>query len=425
MSSARAAPRVAFILKGYPRLSETFIAQEIRGLEARGLDIHIVSLRHPTDGKVHPVHEEIAAPVLYLPEYLHEEPLRVLRGWQRARRMAGYREAKRCWLADLRRDMTRNRIRRFGQACVLAAELPPGLGRLHAHFLHTPASVARYTSLLVGLPWSCSAHAKDVWTTPDWEIREKLASLDWLAICTGAGRDRLERLATDPARVRLIYHGVDLARFARPPIVRPPRDGTDPAAPVRILTIGRIVAKKGFDVLLAALARLPADLHWRLDHVGGGKRKTLLRQAKRLGIGGRITWHGGLAQGEVIARYRNADLFVLPCRIADSGDRDGLPNVLMEALSQELASISTNISGVPELIADGETGVLIKPEDVNSLASAIVRLARDPRERARLGSNGRRLIERSFRFEAGVDALASCFDIAVAARRRSGAAAGP
>src|SRR4051794_40709447 len=116
-------PRVVFVVKGYPRLSETFIAHEIRALERRGLDIAIVSLRQPTDRARHPVHAEIEAPVLYLPEYLWREPLRVLRGWLRARRLPGYRAARRRWRRDLARDPTPNRGRRFGQALVLAAEL--------------------------------------------------------------------------------------------------------------------------------------------------------------------------------------------------------------------------------------------------------------------------------------------------------------
>ena len=170
------AGRVAFVLKGYPRLSETFIAQEILALERRGLDILIVSLRHPTDTAIHPVHRQIAAERLYLPEYLYQEPLRVWRGWRKARRLPGYKAARRGWLADLWRDKTPNRIRRFGQALVLAAELPGDIGGLHAHFIHTPASVTRYAAMMRGLEWSVSAHAKDIWTTPAWEKREKLAA---------------------------------------------------------------------------------------------------------------------------------------------------------------------------------------------------------------------------------------------------------
>src|SRR5690606_24540147 len=138
--------RVAVVVKGYPRLSETFIAQEILGLERRGLALTIVSLRHPTDPAIHPMHREIGAPVLYLPEYLYQEPSRVLRAWRAVRRLPTYRAARRLWLRDLERDRTSNRGRRFGQALVLAHELPPDVGLLYAHYLHTPASVTRYAA---------------------------------------------------------------------------------------------------------------------------------------------------------------------------------------------------------------------------------------------------------------------------------------
>ena len=187
--------RVAFVLKGYPRLSEAFIAQEIAALERRGLDILIVSLRRPTEDRLHPVHREIRAAVHYLPEYLYREPLRVMRAWLTVRKSPAYAAARAQWLRDLARDPTPNRIRRFGQALVLAAELPCDVGRLHAHFLHTPASVARYAAILRELPWSGSAHAKDIWTTPEWEKREKLAACDWLVTCTRANHAHLAALA--------------------------------------------------------------------------------------------------------------------------------------------------------------------------------------------------------------------------------------
>jgi len=185
--------RVAVVLKGYPRLSEAFIAQEIAALERRGLECLIVSLRRPTDRRRHPVHAEIRAPLLYLPEYLYREPLRVLRAWRRLRRWPTYAPARALWLRDLRRDPTPNRLRRFGQALVLADELPRDVTQLHVHFLHTPASVTRYAALLRGLPWSGSAHAKDIWTTPDWEKREKLAACAWLVTCTAANQAQAAR----------------------------------------------------------------------------------------------------------------------------------------------------------------------------------------------------------------------------------------
>jgi len=372
-------------------LSETFIAQEILALEQRGLDILIVSLRHPTDRAVHPVHDAIGADRLYLPEYLYQEPSRVWRGWRRARRQSGYGRALRAWLGDLRRDPTPNRVRRFGQALVLAAELPSEVGHLHAHFLHTPASVARYAALISSLDWTVSAHAKDIWTIPDWEKRAKLAEVRWAVTCTAAGRAHLAGLAPRPERVALCYHGLDLERFSSPPQRLPGSDGSDPLCPVVLLSVGRAVAKKGYDDLLAALALLPADLAWRFVHIGGGSLTATLRGlAERLGLARRIEWRGALAQPEVLDAYRRADLFVLAAKVTEDGDRDGLPNVLMEAQSQRLACIATRVSGIPELIEDMATGVLVPPADPPALARALAGLIRDPMGRAALGAAGER-----------------------------------
>jgi glycosyltransferase involved in cell wall biosynthesis len=395
------------VLKGYPRLSETFIAQEIHALERRGLDLRLYSLRHPTDPVVHPVHHEIAAPVAYLPEYLWQEPFRVLSAWLKARRLAGYDRARRQWLADLRRDRTANRGRRFGQACVLAAELPAEVTRLYAHFLHTPASVARYAAMMRGLPWCCSAHAKDIWTSPDWEKSEKLADLDWLVTCTAAGRDHLAGLAGGGRdKVHLVYHGLDFTRFPAPPAAGTERRGDDPADPVRLLSVGRAVEKKGCDVLLDALAGLPRELSWHLVHIGGGPLiEALKARAARLGLAGRIEWRGAQPQEVVLAAYRAADLFVLASRVGRDGDRDGLPNVLMEAQSQGVACLSTALAAIAELVHDGETGLLVPPEDPRALAEALARLIRDPDLRRRVGGAGNTRVRRDFAVDQGIARL--------------------
>lgn len=402
--------RIAVVVKGYPRLSETFIAQELRGLELAGLDLVIVSLRHPTDQKRHAVHGEITAPVLYLPEYLYQEPLRVIRGVLKARRLPGFRAAWAQFQRDLWRDRTPNRIRRLGQACVLAAEWPEGATALYAHFLHTPASVADYTATMLGLPFSVSAHAKDIWTIPEWEIAGKLARARWAVTCTASGHAYLQSLAPDPARVHLSYHGLNLDRFPAFTGTRPPRDGSDPADPVIIVSVGRAVPKKGYDLLLDALARLPATLHWRFQHLGGGPdRKALQAQAARLGIADRCNWRGSVDQAEVLAAYHEADLFALACRITDDGDRDGLPNVIVEAASQGLACLSTAISGIPELIRDDETGLLVPPEDVPALAAALTRALTDPALRARLGQSAAARVRGQMDYRQSVAQLLDLF----------------
>ncbi|HWU01049.1 MAG TPA: glycosyltransferase [Terriglobales bacterium] len=417
-------PAILFLLKGYPRLSETFIAQEIRALELAGMPLRLISLRFPTDKHVHPIHREIVAPVTYLPEYLHQEPLRVLRGWWRARRLPGYRAAFRTWLGDLKRDRTRNRVRRFGQACVLAAEIADGrhgaVKRLHAHFLHTPATVAYYCSQMTLIPWSCSAHAKDIWTIPDWEKREKLADLDWLVTCTASGcrhlhdlnpgskapTDRKVEAGPEADKVSLVYHGLDFSRFPAPA----ERAARPANAPLVILSVGRAVPKKGYPDLLQALARLPEDLDWRFRHIGGGPELPGVKQlAEQLGLAGRITWQGALPQDQVLAAYRDADLFVLASRITADGDRDGLPNVLMEAQSQALAVIASDISGVPELVCHGETGWLVPSENPAALAEAIELLLRDPVRRQALAQAGFARVHHDFTMQAGIADLVSRF----------------
>ena len=409
VAPAQVAParrRVAVVVKGYPRLSETFIAQEILGLERHGLALTVVSLRHPTDPAQHPVHREIQAPVLYLPEYLYQEPRRVLQAWRAVRRWPTYPTARRLWLRDLRRDRSPNRGRRFGQALVLAHELPADVGALYAHYLHTPASVARYAAVLRGLPWCASAHAKDIWTTPAWEKAEKLRECAWATTCTATGAEHLRELAPG-AEVMLTYHGLDAGRFAAPQRTRGP-DGTDPRRPVRLLGVARLVPKKGVEVLLDALAALPPELHWRYEHVGGGPlHEALSAAAARLGLAGRVAWRGALPQDEVIAAYRAADLFVLASRIAADGDRDGLPNVLLEAGAMELPVVASRTAGVSELVEDRLHGRLVPPDDPAALAATLAALMCDPAARLRLGRAGRRRVLEQFAAEPGIDRLAA------------------
>ncbi len=410
-------PRIAVLLKGYPRLSETFIAQELRGLEKAGLPLHLISMRHPTDTRRHPVHDEIEAPVTYLPEYLHHEPLRVLRGLARAARTRGFWQSARIFCGDFLRDPSRNRIRRFGQAAVLAAEWPEDAHWLHVHFLHTPASVASYASRMIGTGWTVSAHAKDIWTSPDWDVTAKLGHADWLVTCTRAGWEHLRGLAPDPTRVHLSYHGLDLTRFGPTDRAHSMRDGGDPADPLRLVSVGRLVPKKGYDVLLRALALLPPDLNWRFDHIGGGPELARLEPlAQELGLADRIDWRGALPQQDVLELYRDSDLFVLPSRITPDGDRDGLPNVMVEAASQRLCCIGSNISGIPELFRDGENGLLVPPENPAALATALLRAMRDPALRARLGDAAEARVRAEFDASASVAQLKALFQSAWRAR---------
>ncbi|WP_049732615.1 glycosyltransferase family 4 protein [Rhizobium ecuadorense] len=403
--------KILVVLKGYPRLSETFIAQELLGLEKAGFDLTLISMRRPTDKKRHPVHDEIKARVVYLPEYLHEEPIRVLKGLIAGFSKPGFKALIKRFLADLPRDISRNRFRRLGQALVLGREWPDGGQWLHAHFIHTPASVTEYTSILTGTPWTCSAHAKDIWTSPDWELQEKLAGARWAVTCTRTGYEHMRSLTSRKDAVHLSYHGLDLARFGAFAGERSERTGSDTDDPAFILSVGRAVEKKGYDVLLRALALLPADLHWRMDHIGGGEELAKLKAlAAELGLSHRIVWKGAMAQEDVLDHYRRADLFALACRIAANGDRDGLPNVLVEASSQRLVCVSTEVSGVPELLKDGENGLVVAPEDPALLAKALETAIRDPALRKRLGDAAEKRVRDDFDYHSSIRQLTGLFE---------------
>ncbi len=410
--------RIATIVKGYPRLSETFIAQEILGLEKRGVAQLIVSLRHPTDRRVHDINREIAADVLYLPEYLKDDPARVRAARKWAEAQPGFQRALKAFERDLRRDGSVNRRRRFGQACVLAHELPADVDWLHTHFLHTPASVARYAALIRGLGWSFSAHAKDIWTTPDWELREKLPGSEqgaaaWGVTCTRANLDHLRALSRAPGKVHLVYHGLDFSRFPPPPKRGPHRGG-----PFTIVSVGRAVEKKGYADLIRALAALGDDIPWRFEHAGGGPLAGRLKeQAKNAGIADRVTWHGAQERGFIFDLLRRADLFVLPSRLTASGDRDGLPNVLMEAQAFAVPVLATDVSGIPELVTHGETGWLVPERDPAALAEAMRRLLSDEALRLSLAKAGGAHVREKFSSEPGIDFVADMLSASRAGRR--------
>ena len=402
--------KIACIVKGYPRLSETFIAQEIHALEQAGVDVIIYSLRHPTDTVTHPIHRKIGAKVHYLPEYLYQHPKRVLVALVRLLFDGRFYKVFFLFLKDLMRDFTPNRVRRFGQALVLAREIAPDREWLYVHFLHTPASVGRYASILTGLPWSCSAHAKDVWTTAKWDIQEKLHELEWLVTCTKSNADYLQSLSSQKEKVSLLYHGLDFNQLPEPGKFKEPRGGCGQNT-IQLISVGRAVSKKGYDVLLKALSQLPDGLNWRLVHIGGGELlDSLVSQASALGIDDKVQWIGPQSFDQVLLQYRQSDVFVLASRIDSDGDRDGIPNVLMEAMSQGLPCIATDISGIPELIEDQINGVLVAPENVSALEQAVSELILSPEKREKLGKQGYKTVTNRFSMDMSVGQLIERFN---------------
>ena len=400
--------RIAVVVKGYPRLSETFIAQEMLGLERRGIDILIVALRKPYDPYIHDLHRQISAEVMYLPEYVKDDPARVARAKRWAEKQPTYEAAKALFDADFAQQPNADRQRRWAQGCVFAHELPDDITWIYTHYLHTPCSASRYAAHLAGRPWSFSAHAKDIWTSPEWDLKTKINDADWGVTCTGVNAKYLKSLAEDPDKIELLYHGLDFSGFPLPSETLSPRNGS--GEPARIVSVGRAVEKKGYDDLLTALAKLPTDLKWHFTHIGGGELADDLKAAAdELNLSDRITWRGAQPREEVIATCQQADLFVLPSKLAKTGDRDGLPNVLMEAQSMGRCCLSTRVSAIPELIRDGETGQLVNPGAPDELARALEGLIKDPQRRHELGLAAAAHVRKEFSTDPGLDRLAEKF----------------
>lgn len=369
---------LCIVVKGFPRISETFITRELEALQDAGVVFSLASLRQPardTPGVVH----RVAASLNYLPEYLHEEPGRIWRSIGTARSFPGFRNAWRMFLLDLKRDFTRNRARRFGQACVLAAELAEGTRHLHAHFIHTPASVARYAAAIRDVSFSVSAHAKDIWTTPEWDLSEKIDQALFVSTCNEAGAERLRALSKEHT-----------PRFWPHLTQRLDRNGirANRVGPIRFLTVARAVPKKGLRTLLESLATQVPNKKWAWTHIGGGELlETLRADARTHPYRERINILGAKPHAEVLAALQEHDVFVLPAQIADDGDRDGRPNALIEAMSAGLACISTAIGGIPELLSGG-AGILVEPGP-KALANVIGDILDRPEKIGSLGEAAR------------------------------------
>ena len=245
--------------------------------------------------------------------------MRVLRGALWSLRQKGFGRTIKAFWRDLKRDFTANRVRRLGQAFAMARELPAEVRHLHVHYLHTPASVVRYAALLTGRTWTFSAHAKDIWTTPDWEKREKMAEALWGVTCTAQGAEHLQSLSR-PEHVSLVYHGLDLSRFPTPPESRPARDGSDPLDPLRIVSIGRAVAKKGFGDLIQALAALPPGPALALRPCG---RRRIAQQPQEAGTGRGHGQQGHVPRLQAAAGDRRAPAGGGPLRPAVEGSEIG------------------------------------------------------------------------------------------------------
>lgn len=399
--------KVLYVLKRFPRLSETFVLRELLGLEAAGVAVVVDALLPPEPGPCHPELAALRAPVRYLPRHPRLRDRAVL--GQHAR-VAGRHPLR--WAALARRAAGDGSWRRFVQAGLVAARIRrDGADHVHAHFATAACEVAAMAAHLAGVTCSVTAHAKDIYHEENAPLLvRRLAGVHAVVTVSGYNAEHLTAV---------------LAATHRPPTVHHVRNGVpvgaaaDPAASRNVLCVARLVPKKGVDLLVSAAALL-AQRHpgLKVDVIGEGPlREALTAQVDRFGLSGKVRLLGAATSADVAAAMARARVVALPCRVDADGDRDGMPTVLVEALARGVPVVSTDVVGIGELVVDGATGLLVPPEDPVALAAALDRLLTDPALAARLGANGRRLVQRAFRPEDSCRALVEVFDTARRARR--------
>lgn len=401
---------VAYVLMGYPRISETFITQEIHLLETLGAKLRLFAIKRGDTDQVQDNVARIHAPLTYLPPVTSLSGTRLLpwlaqnlpRYWAAHARVARRRPG--AWLAALGsviRMTWRYRpswhaaprkvfVKEFLQAGFIADRIATeGTARhLHGHFCHGATTITWLASRMTGLPFSFTAHAKDIYQSdqnPGDLLPRKMAAARFVATCTDANRRHLEALSPRPGIVRTIYHGLDTQYFA------PPAGKIDADVPT-ILAVGRLVEKKGFRYLIEACAVLKsAGCRFRCLIVGedGNQRPEIERLVAMHDMADIVTLRGPVTHGALRQLYAEAAMFVLPCLVASDGDRDGIPNVLAEAMAMGLPVITTGVSGIPELVRAGRDGVIVGDRDAAALAEALHELLQDPARRRRLGEAAR------------------------------------
>lgn len=394
---------IAYVVKMFPRFSETFILAEILELERRGRRIEIVSLKKPDDGRFHEELARLKARVGYLPEHFRCRPLRFLAAHARAARRAPGRYARALGLALL--HLPRSWEAFVRAPLVAEAAESAGCTRLHAHFASLPAAAAMFASVLSGLPFTFTAHAKDIYHRSRSRrlLRRLLERARAALTVSDANVAHLAGL-TGPrhpeGRIVRIYNGVDLDTF-RPPS-RPASDG-----PPLILAVGRLVEKKGFDVLVEACWMLRnRGASFRCSIVGKGPLEGALRARIRgLGLEETVRLAGPLPRGEIAKLLREAAVLAVPSVVGRDGNREGLPTVIAEAMASAVPVVATAVSGIPEAVEDRVTGLLVPPADAGALAGALETLLGEPQLRAGMGRAARARAERLFDIERNVSEL--------------------
>ena len=411
--------RLGMILKGYPRISETFISNEILLLENLGFKIHIFSMRQPRENFCHDSVRYIKAKVDYLPETLLKPLPRFLYHniSLAAKQPRLYLKAFQKALIRFGRTRKSATIKHLFQAGYLVNKLLPGTGtaHFHAHFAHSPASVAMFSSFLSGIPFSFTAHAKDIYTSDPRQLREKIGLAKFAVTCTEFNSKHLKQVAQGDRHalstpIHRIYHGIDMEIFS---------GGFDlnvkmqkPPAPFKIITVSRITPKKGLPTVYKALRILKTKgVPFYHTLIGDGEdRQKILSLIKSLGLENDSEWMGTRPHETVLKQYRKSDLFVLGSEIAENGDRDGIPNVFIESMAMGVPVVGTQVSAIPELIEHEKTGLLVPPGNPEALAGAMIRLLQDEHLRNRIIISARKKVENCFDNRKLIRYLAELFN---------------
>jgi len=409
MSKTIHTPKVGYVLKRYPRFSETFIVNEILAHEAAGQPVEIFALRPVEETHFQDRISQVRAPVTRI-----EDKQKNAEAFWRLLRNAA-KDLPDSW-ATLD-EMSDAEGRDVAQAIVLAQQCRKrGVTHLHAHFGTVATTVARLAARLAGIGYSFTAHAKDIYCeyAENADLEVKLRDASVVVTVSDFNLQHLRgRFGVNASRVVRLYNGLDLAQFE----FRPARENA-----VDILAVGRLVEKKGFNILIEAVRLLRAEGRAvRCRIVGDGEdRAHLQAQIESDGLEDAVELLGPRPQRDVIAMMRDAAVLACPCVTGRDGNRDGLPTVLLEAMALGTPVISTDVTGIPELVRNNETGLCVAEGDPQALASGLAKLLDAPDLRRQFSQAARAVIERDFDISANAEALQSIFaGQADATRRRT------
>lgn len=381
---------IGYVLRKFPVLSETFVLGEMIALEERGVPIHVFSLMRPNDPRFHEDLARLNARVSYVPD---------LTGWKKLfghnRRFVNVAEDRyrRTLLYVLAKGKP-SLIWRFAQAAYVANEARRlKIRHLHAHFANRATSVALLASRLTGIPFSFTAHATDIFkdTVDRRALTRKVEEARFVATVSEFNRSHLRALGTScPDKISLILNGIDIGRYSP--------NGIPPWRPFQILSVARLVEKKGLFHLVEACRRLAeAGLDFQCRIVGKGMLRSKIQAAiKKAGLRHRVRLEGPKTQGEVLEYYRSSHVYVLPAIVGSDGNREGLPVSIVEALSAGLPVVTTRVTGIPEVVKPGHNGFLVEPGDPEGLAKQIAYLAADPSRWEAMRKNARPSVETDF-----------------------------